>query len=161
MTGASKAARSPLGGLRHRQVVRDLALGNFSQDELAEKYGVSQSAISQFKSRHAVEIAAVAADADDAYAGILIADKQARIAAYQEIHDKAMEPTPKVDNKGGQVIDPVTGAAVYEFDGRAAMQALKSVAEEMGQLPTRLQVSGELSTTTTYKIDGVSHEDLT
>src|ERR1700745_1509244 len=100
MTGASKAARSPLGGLRHRQVVRDLALGNFSQDELAEKYGVSQSAISQFKSRHAVEIAAVAADADDAYAGILIADKQARIAEDQGIHEEALVPVPKVTPRG-------------------------------------------------------------
>jgi|ERR1700745_2019787 len=165
MTGASKAARSPLGGLRHRQVVRDLALGNFSQDELAEKYGVSQSAISQFKSRHAVEIAAVAADADDAYAGILIADKQARIAAYQAIHDEALVPVPKVTPSGKPAlrINKETGEIeeITEVDHRAAMQALKSVAEEMGQLPTRLQVSGELSTTTTYRIEGVSNEDLT
>ena len=118
----------PLGGLNKRRVIRDLALTAMTQQELADKYGVTRAAISAFKMRNAEEIAAVAADADNEYAGIWIADKANRLTAYGEIYE--------------------------------AMQALKSVAEEMGQLPTRLQVSGEMATTTTYRIENVNPEDL-
>jgi hypothetical protein len=165
MTGASKADRGALGGLVRRQVVRDLALSGLSQNELAEKYGVSQPAISQFKARNAEEIAAVAAKADDEFAGILIAQKANRLAVYNELVGKALEPTPKVTPAGKliTVIDPETNEPkiVMEVDVRAAATVLKQAAEEMGQLPTRLQVSGEMATTTTYRIQNVSNDDLT
>jgi transcriptional regulator with XRE-family HTH domain len=165
MSGATKADRSKLGGLVRRQVVRDLALSGLSQDALAEKYGVSQQAISQFKARNAEEIAAVAAKADDEFAGILIAQKAARLAAYQELYGVAVSPTPKISASGKTVtyVDPESGESgvVMEVDVRAAATVLKQAAEEMGQLPTRLQVSGELATTTTYRIENVSNDDLT
>lgn len=165
MTGASKADRGKLGGLVHRQVVRDLALSKQSQYALAEKYGVTQQAISHFAKRNAEEIAAVAAAADDEFAGILIAQKQARLAAYQELYGIAVSPTPKISASGKTVsyVDPETGEAgvVMEVDVRAAATVLKQAAEEMGQLPTRLQVSGDMQTTTTYKIEGVDPSDLT
>lgn len=165
MSGATKSDRSKLGGLVRRQVVRDLALSGLSQNELAEKYGVSQPAISQFKARNAEEIAAVAAKADDEFAGILIAQKQARLAAYQELYGVAVSPTPKISASGKTVtyVDPESGESgvVMEVDVRAAATVLKQAAEEMGQLPTRLQVSGEMATTTTYRIENVSNDDLT
>ena len=37
---------------------------------------------------------------------------------------------------------------------------MKQAAEEMGQLPTRLQVSGDMQIRTNYTIDGVNVEDL-
>lgn len=164
MSGATKADRSKLGGLVRRQVVRDLALSGKTQDELAEKYGVSQQAVSQFKARNAEEIAAVAAAADDEFAGILIAQKQNRLAAYQELVEKALEPTPKV-TPAGKLIKLVdedgSEKVVMEVDVRAAATVLKQAAEEMGQLPTRLQVSGDMQTTTTYRIEGVDPSDLT
>ena len=83
------------------------------------------------------------------------------MAAYEDIMRKALEPTPKITNKGTHVIDPNTGEYVYEVNAGAAMQALKSVAEEMGQLPTRLQVSGDMQTTTTYRIENVDPSELT
>lgn len=132
-----------------------------TQVELAEKYGVSQPSISDFKSRRAEEIKAIAANADDEYAGMWIAQKQARLAEYERLHEIALTPTPKVDNKGNQVRHPTTGEPVFEVALGEARQVLKQGAEEMGQLPTRLQIQGDLQTTTTYRIENVSNEDLT
>jgi hypothetical protein len=157
--------RFKLGGLKRRQIVRELAFGEFTQQALADKYEVSQPAIAKFKARHADEIEAVRADAEDEFAGILIAQKAARLASLAEIHEKAMKPVPKVGNNGKVVerINPETGEreTLQEWDGRLAAQVLKQAAEEMGQLPTRVQVSGDMQTTTTYRIENVSNDDLT
>jgi hypothetical protein len=161
MTGASRTDRGKLGGLMRGQIIRELAVGDMNQAELARKYDVTEGAITQFKQRNADAIAEVRANAEDEFAGLLIANKARRIAAYEDILRKAMQPTPKVDNKGGQVRDPETGEPVYEFNASAAMTALKNVAEEMGQLASRIQLQGDLTTTTTYKIAGVDPEDLT
>ncbi len=122
---------------------------------IAEKYGVTPGAITQFADRYADEIAAVRADMDNEFAGILIAQKATRLAMYEEIAERALEPTPKIDNKGNQVVDRATGELVYEFDGRLAAQVAKQAAEEMGQLPTRVQVTGDMNTTTKYIVEGV------
>lgn len=142
-------------------MARDLAMTVAPQSVLAEKYGVSEAAISQFKARKAEEIAEIAAAADDEYAGMWIAKKVARLAELENIFDQAMTPTPKVFGKDAdQVCDPVTGEPVYEVDGRAAMQALKQAAEELGQLATRVQLNGGIEVRTNYTIEGVSPDDL-
>lgn len=161
MSGRTKADRMPLGGHVGRALARDLALSGLSQTVLAEKYDVTQQAISAFAQRRAEEIKAIAANADDEYAGMWIAQKQARLAEYERIHGIALTPTPKVDNKGNQVRDPETGEPIFEVQLSEAQKALKQAAEEMGQLPSRLQIQGDLQTTTTYRIEGVSNEDLT
>ncbi len=161
MSGASKADRMPLGGRHARALARELALGNMSQASLAEKYGVSPSAISQFKAKHAEEIKAIAANADDEYAGMWIAQKQARLAEYERLHGLALTPTPKIDNKGGYVIDRETGEQIYEVQLGEARQIMKNAAEEMGQLPNRLQIQGDMQTTTTYRFEGVEPDALT
>jgi len=152
--------RGVLGGLNRRRVMRDLALTDMTQQAIADKYGVSQPAVAAFKRKHAEAIAEIAADADNEYAGIWIAQKQNRLEALAEIVEIAMQPTPKITNKGTVVFHPETGDLVQEVDGRLAAQVMKQAAEEMGQLPTRLQVSGDLNTTTTYRVEGVSPEDL-
>jgi hypothetical protein len=168
MSGATKGDRSKLGGRVARALARDLALTKLSQTALAEKYGVTQSSISEFKARRAEEIAAIAADADDQYAGIWIAQKEARLAELARLHDIALTPTPKVAPSGKiireWVTDPETGVdtevIVSEVDGRLAAQVMKQAAEEMGQLPTRLQVSGDMSIKTNYTVEGVDPKDL-
>ena len=164
MSGATKAQRSKLGGLRRNQVIRDLALSGVTQKALAEKYGVAESSMSEFASKHAEAIAAVRADADNEFAGILIAQKAARLEALQEIAEIAMTPVPKVSVKGDAAhwINPETGQieTVMEVDGRLAAQAMKQAAEEMGQLPTRVQISGGLDVKTNYTIEGVSPDEL-
>lgn len=140
-------------------MIRDIALSGMTQKEIGEKYGVGQSSVSEFATRNREAINAVRADADNEYAGILIAQKRERLALLEEIADEAMKPTPKIDNKGNHVQDR-DGEYVYEIDGRAAMQAVKQAAEEMGQLPTRLQISGGLDVKTNYTIDGVDPNEL-
>lgn len=159
--------RGKLSGRVGRALVRDLALSGMTQTALARKYGVSDPAITYFKERRAEEIAAVKAEADSEYAGMWIAQKQARLAEYERLHEIALTPTPKVAPNGKIIREVVededgipTEAAVYEVDGRLAAQVLKQAAEEMGQLPTRLQVQGGLEVTTNYKIEGVDPGDL-
>lgn len=161
MTGATKWERSPLGGLRHRQVARLLALGELTQTAIAERYGVTQSAVSQFAARNAEEIRAIREDSANEFAGILIASKQERLGVYEQLLEAALTPTPKVTQTGRAVVDPVTGEPVMEINEGAASRVLKQVAEEMGQLPNRLSVQGEVSVQTRYEIVGLSPEALT
>jgi transcriptional regulator with XRE-family HTH domain len=162
MSAETKADRMPLGGLVKRQVIRDIALGTMSQSQLGEKYGVSQPAISQFAKRNAEEIEAVRAKADDEFAGLLIAQKQNRLAAYQDLYDIALKPQPKISPSGKLVKEWITDedgqqveVIVQEVDVRAAAQMLKQAAEELGQLPNRLTLAGEVGVKTNYVIDGI------
>lgn len=162
MSGESHRDRGKLGGLLRGQIIRELALGDMTQRALAEKYDVSDAAITKFKQRNADAIAAVRADAEDEFAGLLIAQKVRRVAAYEDILRSALAPKPKITNKGTYVIDPSTGEYVYEIDAGAAMTALKNVAEEMGQLVNRQSITGDMQTTTTYRVEGINpDEDLT
>lgn len=168
MSGRTKSDRSPLGGLMRGQVIRDIALSGMTQAALAEKYGVSQPAISAFAARHAERIAEVRANAEDEFAGILIAQKRRRLAAYEELYELALQPQPKISPSGKIVREVVrdeeTGedveVVVTEINVRDAALMLKSSAEEMGQLPTRLQIQGDMQTTTTYRVESVNVEDL-
>jgi hypothetical protein len=165
MSAPQHRDRGKLGGLNRRKVVRLLAAQEISRAEIARRFDVSPSAVTQFADKHAEEINAVKAKMDDEFAGIAIADKVARMGMYQEIAERALTPTPKITNKGTVAVhvNTETGEVetIYEFDGRLAAQVGKQAAEEMGQLVQRSQVSGDLNTTTTYKIAGVDPEDLT
>lgn len=146
---------------QRRQLQVALAHATSTQDVLAEKFGVTQPAISAFKKRHAAVIQEIRDNANNEFAGMALAQKQNRVAALIDLFEKSIVPTPKITNKGTVVVDPASGEFVYEIDGRAGMQALKQIAEELGQLVQRSQVSGDMQTTTTYKIVGVDPSDLT
>lgn len=162
-----RADSGKLGGLVRRKLVRELAMKppDVTYSSIAKRYGVSGASLTEFKQRHADEIAAVAADADSEFAGILIAQKAYRLGAYQEIHEIAMTPQPKVTPAGNVVhrYNEETGQdeTVMEVQLGEARQALKQAAEELGQLANRVTLSGSLDTTTTYKIVDVSNDDLT
>lgn len=164
MSGATRAERGKLGGLKRLKVMRALAAGEQSQSQIAEEFGVTQQAISDFGRRYATEIQEIRANLADEFAGLWIARKANRLAMYEEIAQQALKPTPKVSPSGKVVrdIDPETGEVyvVMEVDGRTALSAGKQAAEELGQLATRVQLGGELSTTTTYRVEGVQPEDL-
>jgi len=164
MTGSTRSERGKLGGLKRLQVMRELAAGGQSQEAIAAKHGVTQGAVSQFAKKYAVEIQEIRENMADEFAGLWITKKHNRLAMYEEIAAQALKPTPKVTPAGKVVrdVDPITGnvETVMEIDGRLAAQVAKQAAEEMGQLPTRLQVSGEMNTTTTYRVEGVAPEDL-
>lgn len=156
-----------LGGLVRRKLVRECAMKEpgVTWGSIARRYDVSLNALKDFRDRHADQIAAVAADVDNEFAGMLIANKAARLAAYEEIFEKAGIPQPKVTPAGKVAYayddEEGTDKAIMEIDVRAQMQALKQAAEELGQLPNRVTLQGSLDTTTTYKIMDVSDDDLT
>ena len=163
MSGASRTDRGKLGGLRRREVVRLLAAEEISRSEIARRYDVSPSAVTQFADRHAEEIRAVREAMDDEFAGLAIASKVNRVAMLQEIAEKALEPVPKISANGKVtyvINEDGESEMVMEVDTRAAMAALKQVAEELGQLVARTQMSGDMQTTTRYVIEGVSPDDL-
>ena len=88
---------------------------------LARKYGVSRPAITQFARRNAAEIDAIKADLQAEFAGLWIAEKELRIARYEA----DLELSAEGDFAGH-----------YE-QIRTRTQILHNVAEELGQLPTR------------------------
>jgi transposase-like protein len=74
-----------------RQLCRELATGDVTQAALARKYGVTRSAINNFAKRHAREIDEIKEDLDNEFAGLWIADKAKRLAAYQDLYNQAEE----------------------------------------------------------------------
>lgn len=163
MSGATKPGRSKLGGLNHRQIVRLLAAQELSLGQIAERYNCTPQAVGQFRDRNAEEIAAVRANMDNEFAGLAIASKVNRVALLQEIAEKALQPVPKISANGKVTYvtnEDGESEMVMEVDVRAAMAALKQVAEELGQLVARTQMTGDMQTTTTYRIESVNVEDL-
>lgn len=147
--------------LTRRVLQQDLAHGGMSQTKLAEKYGVSQSSISEFAARHAATIQQIRDDAANEFAGLAIAKKAARLEVYRELLDKAMQPIPKVAGKDADYVRDEDGNVVYEIDAGVAAKVLRQVAEELGELPNRVTLSGGLDMThTNYTVNGVSPEAL-
>lgn len=127
------------GWVAHR-LIRDFALGEKNQKELAEQYGVSQTSISQFKKRHALEIEDVRNNLADQYAGVWVARKIDRIREYQVAAEKmAAGHSPR--------------------NQEVLVSILKAVAEELGDLPARTQVNIS-NENVTYEIVGVSVDDI-
>ncbi len=127
-------------GWKKHRLIRDLALAERSQRELAEQYGVSQNAISQFKKRFALEVEEVRDNLADEYAGVWVADKLARIQEYQEAAEKmAAGKTPR--------------------STEVLVTILKAVAEELGDLPARTQTNVSIQQTS-YEIVGINPEDI-
>lgn len=127
------------------ELMRALATGEHTQVELARRYDADQSSISYFASRHAEEIADIRARLDDEFAGLWIAAKRSRIAEYQQQVDDIAELLSGAEDKRANVN--------YAEVVRTAQAALKAVAEELGQLPTRAQV--EHSGGINIKINGL------
>ena len=113
------------GTWERRTLCRELAAGDQSKAALGRKYGISAAAVSQFARRHAAEIAVIKGQLDDEFAGLWIASKAARIAAYQADYDLALD-TDKADH--------------HEWI-KARTGILGAVAEELGQLPPRATVT--------------------
>lgn len=145
MSRSKGGKRKPLENpLNRRKLIRQLAASDLKHDELATEYGVDRTSISRFRKRHEVEIAEVRANHLDEFAGLLIAEKQNRLAVYEQLLLEAMD-------KGDRTV---------------AVRVLRNVAEELGHLPSRMQISGAVDVHTTYTVAGedgrtVNLKDLT
>ena len=131
------------------EVMRLLAKGEMTQKAIADRYGVAQPSVFEFKERYAAEIQAIrdaARDkANEEFAGLWVAEKGARISEYQHQIDRIAEKAEAADWK----LSP-------EWI-KAAQTALRSVAEELGDLQ-KSQVT--LNGTVHYTVEGVDPEAL-
>ena len=146
--------------LTRRLLQTDLAHSGKSQGELAAKYGVSQPSISDFAERHAATIQQIRDDAADEFAGLAIAKKAARLEVYRELLDAAMQPVPKTAGKDADYVRDEDGNVVYEIDAAVAGKLLRNVAEELGHLPNRVTLGGEVGIRTDYTVNGVAPDNL-
>jgi len=138
-------------------LIRLLALGEKNAAELARERDVTASGIRAFARRYADEIEAVRTNIRDEYAGLWIAQKRERLTAYQqnaELITREIEALAdgRVTVHGGESDgeEADDGAdSLGDISGaigrltRAYDRALRSVAEELGQLPTRMLVKAE------------------
>jgi hypothetical protein len=127
-------------GWARAKLIRELALQEQPQTELAEYYGVAQSTIATFKKRHWVEIERIRNNLADEYADLWIAQKRNRLAELQAAAEKL---AGKPDARSAEVL----------------AKLLKDAAEELGDLPTRTQVNVNTANVT-YEIVGVDPEVL-
>lgn len=127
------------GWVKHR-LLRDFALGEKSQRELAVLYGCSITSISAFKKRHVLEIEEVRNNLADQYAGVWVARKLDRIREYQNAAEKM-----------------ASGESARNQE--VLVSILKAVAEELGDLPARTQVNVS-NETTVYQVVGISEDDI-
>ncbi len=148
---AVKKIKNPLTrGWRRAQLLRELAQGEQTMTQLAAKYGVTIGRISQINKEDAERIAAIKEDLENEFAGLWIAQKYNRLAEYQAMAERILD-------RVGEEIDPDDEQAVQLERLRA--NVLKSVAEELGHLPSKVQLNvGEQ--TIRYSIDGINPEDL-
>lgn len=108
-----------------RQLRRELATGDLTRSQLARKFGVSTSYVSQFAKTYAREIEAVRARLDDEFAGLWIAQKAERLAAYQAEYETSL------NHLRHDHFEQI----------RTRVQILHLVAEELGQLPPKASVT--------------------
>lgn len=140
---------------------RDIAEGKLSPAELRAKYNASSAGIRDFGNRHAAVIAEMRANLEDKLAGLWVADKQKRVAAYMADIELVDSETERVltgrdeamsegaaraleADEDGELLDvQLTVATDLGRLSRIKHRALRSVAEELGQLPTRMVVKSE------------------
>lgn len=134
------------------KLIRQLALGELSQAELARRHDVTPAAMTRFVQRHAERIAEVASKIDDQFAGIELADKVARVAVLnqQVLADLELLADPDTAGKAG-----VQRAEMV----RVIQSGVRAIADELGQIPARVQVqhSGALD----VRLNGVDLGALT
>lgn len=136
LASQSSRPRVPLErGWARATLIRELALEEVNQAFLADKYGVSRSAITQFKHRHEVEIVEIRNNLANEYADLWVANKRNRLAELQAAAEKM---AAKPDARSAEVL----------------AKLLKDAAEELGDLPTRTQVNVNTANVT-YEVVGI------
>ena len=128
-------------------LIRELAEGKHTQQQLADKYDVTQPAISDFARRHRLRIEEVRRSVDQEYAGVWVADKRKRVEEYLSQIEYCRS---LLDDPDKQAKVNVGTAEII----RTAQSALHAVSEELGQLPARA-VKHEGGVSVRYEIAGV------
>lgn len=128
-------------GWRAAALIRHLAVDKMSIDELAEMFDEEPNTVRSFKQRNRQAIQACSVDIENEYAALWIAKKVNRIAELQADVDQ-------INDSLEDEADP----AMF----RAKLQALRLVAEELGQLTQQITSTNK----TQYEIVGVDMSKL-
>lgn len=133
-----KGKRPTLAPHQRLDLQFDIAKGELTGVELAKKYDRTPAQISTFanKPENVEAIARIRSAGMDRLAGLWAADKGARVSELQDSAAKLREDR----SPAGQ---------------RARQQALRNVAEELGQITQKIEGSH-----TVYQVDGVSPEEM-
>lgn len=140
--------RSVLDRPENRLPLVRLLAGGTPASELAAAYQVDDQTITNFARKYAIEIVRTRnAAADDAFAPLWVTDKANRVAVLQDDIDAILER--EEDQEVG-------------FDEkwtRVKHNALRQVADEMGQLPVRM-ISRVEGNAVVHVLEGVNLEAL-
>lgn len=122
-----------------QELIRELADGRKSQTELAERYGVGQSGIAEFKRRHITDIQRVRDSLTDEWVGVWAADKRNRLLTLQSQVEDLLDS--KTTARSAETVD----------------RLLRSIAEELGDITNKNKIEVE---SYRYEIVGINLEDL-
>lgn len=152
-----KVASAPLEGRNRRELIRRLAADKETQTALAEEFGVTPSAVSQFCTRHKEEIEALKEDANAELNKLWITSKTERVRSYQddaEMNEELIAAARALVARANQRAEDEEEAERQQSEDRFAGQvlsevpklqrvkqaALRGAAEELGQIPTGTKV---------------------
>jgi hypothetical protein len=153
-------------------LIRDLAEGTMTPARLGEKYGASREAIRDFAKRHKDDIEYAKSHLEDKLLGLWVASKQARIAEYQDdIELTNAEIAAAREGRLGVFTTDADGNVTWERIEdlsdvigrllRGKHRALRSVAEERGELPSRIALHVEdADKKVTHVLKGVDMDKL-
>lgn len=131
-----------------------LAEGIWPQNKLAEFFRVEPSRISAFARRHKDEIEAVRKQMDEETQTVLqslwVTRKDMRMSEYQQTLEDIEEIIFRDLMKGNRIDVSLV---------KAKFQALRNVAEELGDLPPRIAIQ-QNTTQVRYTLEGVNLDEL-
>jgi hypothetical protein len=134
-------------GWRKHQLLRQLAEGEETQDNLAALHGVVQASISEFAQRHKEEILAIRKNMQDEFVSLWVAQKINRLSEYQDDIEAINELLELGDSDDDKL-------------RTAKHRALRAAAEELGQLPNRMSVKTEGAALVRHVLEGVDTDEL-
>lgn len=133
----------------------------------AEQIGCSVGGIGAFERRHRQTIEEIRNNLADDFAGLYLASKQNRVAEYIQTIEDANQQIDKLlragkvvdfDNEGNEIGEHDVSEAVARLE-RGRHRALRSIAEELGQLPSRMALVIEDSRVR-HELVGIDPKDL-
>lgn len=159
--------------VRHA-LIRDIVDAKMNTRALCDKYGCTADGLASFKRRHRDTIETVKANLENKLAGLWIADKWQRVASYQTTVEIADDEIAKAREGRLSTLGRVRGDDDVEYQvelvtdisdvigrlERARHRALRSAAEELGQLPSRVALMFDDAKKVKHLIEGVDLDKL-
>lgn len=154
-------------GWKRTWLLHQLARAEASNHGLARALKVDHRAVDRFAIRHKDEIESIRKRMEDEFQTLWIASKVARLAEYQQdveditgIIDAAFDPPesgpldPTADQEKTQNLEALPQWL------RVKHAALRAAAEELGQIPNKINMTVGGGQVITYRVEGVDLEQL-